>query len=60
MIYGLHIKKLQDRLKEHADAGKYDGLEEEEMAAGRVIDAIKDLPMGDWSVLCDILRKGLQ
>lgn len=60
MLYGPHIKKLQDRLKEHVDAGKYGSLEDEEMAAGRVIDAIKDLPMRDWSVLCDILRKGLQ
>jgi hypothetical protein len=53
------IRDLKNRLIEHTAAENCGSLEDEQMAAGRVIDAIKALPLGDWVVLCKALKKGL-
>lgn len=52
------MEKLWRRLHEHTQAINCGSLEDEQMAAGRVIDAINDLPIGDWSKLCDVLKTG--
>lgn len=54
------IRDLKNRLIEHTAAINCGSLEDEQMAAGRVIDALSALPIGDWSVLCTALKKGLE
>jgi hypothetical protein len=53
------IQRLKNRLLDHTAATENGTLEDEAMAAGRVFDAVRDLPVGDWVVLCDALKKGL-
>lgn len=54
------IQRLKNRLRDHTVAMENGTLDDEAMAAGRVFDAVRDLPVGDWPTLCDALNKGLQ
>lgn len=54
------IRLLKDALRHHSVAMDHGTLDDESIAAGRVVDAVYALPIGDWVILCAALKKGLE